>query len=51
MFQQRGFQLEDFMSQLFANSKDVGKSRNMPVHYGSSKLNHVRFIVFWLSKH
>ncbi|KAL9578094.1 MAG: hypothetical protein Q9212_005940, partial [Teloschistes hypoglaucus] len=39
VFQQRGFTLEDFMSQLFANRKDNGKGRNMPVHYGSSKLN------------
>lgn len=39
VFQQRGFTLEDFMSQLFANRKDAGKGRNMPVHYGSSKLN------------
>ena len=42
VFQQRGFTLEDFMSQLFANRKDNGKGRNMPVHYGSSKLNIVR---------
>ena len=27
------------MNQLFANCKDVGRGRNMPVHYGSSKLN------------
>ncbi|MCJ1483289.1 hypothetical protein MMC06_003456 [Schaereria dolodes] len=40
VFQQRGFALEDFMNQLFANRKDFGKGRNMPVHYGSSKLNH-----------
>ncbi|KAL8746285.1 MAG: hypothetical protein Q9190_001684 [Brigantiaea leucoxantha] len=39
VFQQRGFTLENFMSQLFANRKDYGKGRNMPVHYGSSKLN------------
>ncbi|KAL8684814.1 MAG: hypothetical protein Q9218_008125 [Villophora microphyllina] len=39
VFQQRGFTLENFMSQLFANRKDSGKGRNMPVHYGSSKLN------------
>lgn len=39
VFQQRGFTLADFMNQLFANSKDSGKGRNMPVHYGSSKLN------------
>ena len=42
VFQQRGFTLEDFMSQLFANRKDAGKGRNMPVHYGSRKLNIVR---------
>ncbi|KAI4232010.1 MAG: hypothetical protein L6R40_007540 [Gallowayella cf. fulva] len=39
VFQQRGFSLENFMSQLFANRKDNGKGRNMPVHYGSSKLH------------
>ncbi|KAL8823648.1 MAG: hypothetical protein Q9170_008336 [Blastenia crenularia] len=39
VFQQRGFTLENFMSQLFANCKDNGKGRNMPVHYGSNKLN------------
>ena len=39
VFQQRGFTLDEFMSQLFANSKDVGRGRNMPVHYGSSKLH------------
>ncbi|KAM0803750.1 branched chain alpha-keto acid dehydrogenase complex, alpha subunit [Usnea florida] len=39
VFQQRGFTLSDFMNQLFANSKDAGKGRNMPVHYGSGKLN------------
>jgi 2-oxoisovalerate dehydrogenase E1 component alpha subunit len=40
VFQQRGFKLEDFMNQLFANRFDPGKGRNMPVHYGSGKLNH-----------
>ncbi|MCJ1256277.1 hypothetical protein MMC24_004098 [Lignoscripta atroalba] len=40
VFQQRGFTLDEFMNQLFANRKDSGKGRNMPVHYGSSKLNH-----------
>ncbi|CAD6580998.1 MAG: hypothetical protein ASARMPREDX12_000334 [Alectoria sarmentosa] len=39
VFQQRGFRLSDFMNQLFANCKDEGKGRNMPVHYGSGKLN------------
>ncbi|MCJ1291260.1 hypothetical protein MMC34_002803 [Xylographa carneopallida] len=40
VFQQRGFGLDEFMNQLFANRKDSGKGRNMPVHYGSSRLNH-----------
>lgn len=39
VFAQRGFQLSDFMNQLFANKKDPGRGRNMPVHYGSKKLN------------
>ena len=43
VLQHRGFTLEDFMSQLFANRKDAGRGRNMPVHYGSRRLNIVRF--------
>lgn len=39
VFKQRGFELSDFMNQLFANVKDPGKGRNMPVHYGSRELN------------
>ncbi|KAI9056061.1 hypothetical protein LZ554_000992 [Drepanopeziza brunnea f. sp. 'monogermtubi'] len=39
VFAQRGFTFDDFMSQLFANAKDPGKGRNMPVHYGSKALN------------
>ncbi|KAK0629202.1 dehydrogenase E1 component [Bombardia bombarda] len=39
VFQQRGFKLSDFMNQLFANQKDPGRGRNMPVHYGSKELN------------
>ncbi|KAL1903963.1 hypothetical protein Sste5344_010334 [Sporothrix stenoceras] len=39
VFQQRGFTMKEFMSQLFANKHDSGKGRNMPVHYGSSRLN------------
>ncbi|KAK4135007.1 dehydrogenase-like protein [Trichocladium antarcticum] len=39
VFKQRGFTLSDFMNQLFANEKDPGKGRNMPVHYGSRELN------------
>lgn len=33
VFQQRGFTLKDFMSQLTSNKNDPGKGRNMPVHY------------------
>ncbi|KAF2261947.1 2-oxoisovalerate dehydrogenase subunit alpha mitochondrial precursor [Lojkania enalia] len=39
VYMQRGFTLDQFMNQLFANSKDIGLGRNMPVHYGSSELN------------
>jgi 2-oxoisovalerate dehydrogenase E1 component alpha subunit len=39
VYMQRGFGLDDFMNQLFANSKDAGRGRNMPVHYGSKELN------------
>lgn len=41
VFLQRGFTLQDFMNQLFANNKDPGKGRNMPVHYGSKAFNMV----------
>jgi 2-oxoisovalerate dehydrogenase E1 component alpha subunit len=37
IFQQRGFTLKQFMSQLFANKNDSGRGRNMPVHYGLQK--------------
>ena len=35
----RGFSLEDFMNQMFSNEKDLGKGRQMPIHYGSNELN------------
>jgi 2-oxoisovalerate dehydrogenase E1 component alpha subunit len=35
----RGFTLEQFMNQLFSNERDLGKGRQMPVHYGSKALN------------
>jgi 2-oxoisovalerate dehydrogenase E1 component alpha subunit len=38
VFVQRGYTFEEFMSQLFANRKDAGRGRNMPVHYGSAAL-------------
>jgi 2-oxoisovalerate dehydrogenase E1 component alpha subunit len=39
VFVQRGYTFTEFMSQLFANRKDGGRGRNMPVHYGSGALN------------
>ncbi|KAJ8124477.1 hypothetical protein O1611_g9163 [Lasiodiplodia mahajangana] len=39
VFAQRGFKLNEFMNQLFANRLDTGHGRNMPVHYGSKELN------------
>lgn len=35
----RGFTTEQFMNQLFGNIQDLGKGRQMPVHYGSRELN------------
>lgn len=37
----RGFALEDFMNQMFSNEKDLGKGRQMPIHYGSKALNYM----------
>uniref|UniRef100_T1IQP4 2-oxoisovalerate dehydrogenase subunit alpha n=1 Tax=Strigamia maritima TaxID=126957 RepID=T1IQP4_STRMM len=31
----RGFSLDQFMNQCYSNCKDLGKGRQMPVHYGS----------------
>ena len=31
----RGFTLEQFCNQCFSNGADLGKGRQMPVHYGS----------------
>lgn len=39
LFRERGFTAKDFMSQLLANKNDLGKGRNMPIHYGSKNLN------------
>ncbi|XP_049398979.1 2-oxoisovalerate dehydrogenase subunit alpha 1, mitochondrial-like [Solanum stenotomum] len=36
----RGFTLEEFTSQLLGNKGDSGKGRQMPIHYGSNKLNY-----------
>ncbi|KAJ6634129.1 2-oxoisovalerate dehydrogenase subunit alpha, mitochondrial [Pseudolycoriella hygida] len=37
----RGFTISDFIDQCYGNSDDQGKGRQMPVHYGSKKLNFV----------
>ncbi|WP_166267617.1 thiamine pyrophosphate-dependent dehydrogenase E1 component subunit alpha [Marinobacter caseinilyticus] len=37
----RGFTIDEFMNQLFGNELDYGKGRQMPIHYGSSKLNYM----------
>ncbi|WP_299792408.1 thiamine pyrophosphate-dependent dehydrogenase E1 component subunit alpha [uncultured Shewanella sp.] len=36
----RGFTTEQFMNQLFSNEKDLGKGRQMPIHYGCAELNY-----------
>ena len=36
----RGFTLEQFTDQCFSNKADLGKGRQMPVHYGSRALNY-----------
>jgi len=36
----RGFTLEQFTNQCFSNEADLGKGRQMPVHYGSRALQH-----------
>lgn len=35
----RGFTSEQFMNQLLSNDLDLGKGRQMPIHYGSHDLN------------
>ncbi|KAF0979011.1 hypothetical protein FDP41_002081 [Naegleria fowleri] len=35
----RGFTLNEFLNQCFSTIEDYGKGRQMPVHYGSKKLN------------
>ena len=37
----RGFKLKQFMSQCYGNIDDLGKGRQMPVHYGSTELHFV----------
>lgn len=37
----RGFTSEQFMNQLLSNDLDLGKGRQMPIHYGSRELNYM----------
>ncbi|WP_196160208.1 thiamine pyrophosphate-dependent dehydrogenase E1 component subunit alpha [Reinekea sp. G2M2-21] len=37
----RGFTAEQFMDQCFSNERDLGKGRQMPIHYGSKALNYM----------
>lgn len=37
----RGFSLSEFMNQCYGNDLDVGRGKQMPVHYGSKDLNFV----------
>ncbi|XP_030750229.1 2-oxoisovalerate dehydrogenase subunit alpha, mitochondrial [Sitophilus oryzae] len=37
----RGFSLQEFVDQCYGNIDDVGQGKQMPVHYGSRKLNFV----------
>ncbi|AQK39794.1 2-oxoisovalerate dehydrogenase subunit alpha 2 mitochondrial [Zea mays] len=36
----RGFTLQEFANQCFGNKLDYGKGRQMPIHYGSNRLNY-----------
>lgn len=36
----RGFTTEQFMNQMFSNEKDLGKGRQMPIHYGCAELHY-----------
>lgn len=35
----RGFTMDEMMNQCFTNDMDCNKGRQMPIHYGSRKLN------------
>lgn len=37
----RGFTISEFIDQCYGNVDDQGKGKQMPVHYGSKKLNFV----------
>ena len=37
----RGFGLDQFCHQCYANTEDLGKGKQMPIHYGSKDLNFI----------
>jgi hypothetical protein len=37
----RGFTLEQFCNQCYSNIEDLGRGRQMPIHYGSRDLSFV----------
>jgi len=37
----RGFTVDQFINQCFGNCEDLGKGRQMPIHYGSKNHNFV----------
>lgn len=37
----RGFTISEFIDQCYGNSDDLGRGKQMPVHYGSKRLNFV----------
>lgn len=37
----RGYKIEQFIDQCYGNISDLGKGKQMPVHYGSKELNFV----------
>lgn len=37
----RGYTLEQFVNQCYGNKNDIGRGRQMPVHYGINSLNFV----------
>jgi 2-oxoisovalerate dehydrogenase E1 component alpha subunit len=46
----RGFSTEQFMNQLLSNEADLGKGRQMPVHYGSKDLNFMTISSPWATQ-
>lgn len=37
----RGFSTDQFMNQIFSNEQDLGKGRQMPIHYGSQERHYM----------